>query len=308
MPISHYALGLDLGGTAIKAAVVSDSGEVLEQIQQETPGSRAVGDVVAAIVDVVNRAVKTWSDIVGIGLGSPGLVDKKRRMIRSSPNFPTWVNVPLSGLISSRIERPIRLENDVNCFALGEYRWGAGRGFDPMLALAVGTGIGGGIILNGELYRGDSGAAGELGHISVDFNGPKCPCGGYGCVERYLGNRWFVEYARTALKDESIASPKDVSDLAEKGNKKALEFIQRQGEILGAACASLINIFDPQAIVIGGGTAQCGEPFFRSIRDSVKSRAYPELSQKVNILPAQLGILAGAMGAAAIGFEARRNK
>ncbi len=306
--LTKYALGLDLGGTFVKAAIVSETGDVLDQIQEVTPENREVDDTAKVIVDTISKACERWPDVIGIGLGSPGLVDKERRLVRSSPNFPTWSNVPLRDLIAKHVTLPIYLENDVNCFALGEYRWGAGKNFDPMLALAVGTGVGGGIILDGRLFRGESGAAGELGHLSVDLNGPLCPCGGYGCVERYLGNLWFVEFAREALNDKSLNTPKDISDLAEKGNQKAADFIEKQGEILGAACASLVNIFDPQAIVIGGGIAQCGDIFFRGIRNSINARGWPVLAEKVKILPAQLGILAGAMGAAAVGFEAGRNK
>jgi len=299
-----YALGLDLGGTYVKAAVVSLSGEILDQDQVETPAERKVDDTVKCIVQVVNELAKAWPDIVGVGLGSPGLVDRDRKIVRLSPNFPAWRDVPLKEMVAAAISPPIFLENDVNCFALAEHRWGAGRGFENMLALTVGTGIGGAIIIHDQLYRGDSGAAGELGHVSVDLWGPKCACGNLGCVERYLGNQWFVAAAREALEDGSIQSPEQVSEMARKGDKKALKFIEDRGEILGVACTSFIHIFDPEAIIIGGGIAQSGEAFFRGINRSVKERAYRILADKVRILPAKLGTMAGAMGAAIIGFEA----
>ena len=301
---SPYALGIDLGGIFMKAAVVTDQGDILDRQQADTPAERKVDDTVGEIIRLIKDLRQDWPEIVGIGLGSPGLVDRDHRTIRLSPNFPEWQNVALKEMIAEDISLPIYLENDVNCFALAEYRWGAGKGFRHLLALAVGTGIGGGIILDGQLYRGDSGAAGELGHVSVDLWGPKCNCGNLGCVERYLGHRWFVEAAREALGDDTIDSPEQVSDLAKSGDEEAIRFIEGRGEILGVACTSLIHIFDPEAIVIGGGIAQCGEPLFRGVRRSIQQRAYPILAEKVQILPAKLETIAGALGAAAIGFEA----
>ncbi len=303
---SKCALGLDLGGTFIKGVVVSENGAVLAQKQTATPEAREVEDTVANIISVIVDLMERWPGCVGIGLGSPGLVDAERRKIRSSPNFPAWKNVPLKDLISSQIHLPLILENDVNCFALGEHRWGAGKKFDYMLALAVGTGIGGGIIINRKLYRGWSGAGGELGHMSIDLWGPKCDCGGYGCIERYLGNKWLVAAAQEALGNDSIESPEDIGNLAISGDRTALQFIEGRGELLGVACASMIHAFDPQALIIGGGIAQLGDPFFKGIRRAVKSRAYPELSKNIAILPAKLGTLAGAIGAAALGFDAEK--
>lgn len=301
--ISH-ALGLDLGGTFIKAAVVSESGEIQDQDQVETPPGRDIDKTVSQIVALIKKLSQDWPNIKGIGLGSPGLVDRERKKIRLSPNFPAWHDVPLRDMVAREISLPIYLENDVNCFALAEHRWGAGRDLEHMLALAIGTGIGGGIICHGQLYRGDSGAAGELGHVSVDLWGPKCACGNLGCAERYLGNQWFVEAAREALDDETINSPEQVSNRADAGDKDAIAFLEGRGEILGVLCTGLIHIFDPQAIVIGGGIAQSGEPFFRGIRRSITMRAYPILAEKVQILPARLGTMGGALGAAIVGFEA----
>lgn len=298
------ALGLDLGGTFIKAVVMREDGTLQDDLHVNTPMTREVDATVAAITGVVNKLHRKWPDLVGVGLGSPGLVDAERRIIRLSPNFPEWQNVPLKEKVSAGISLPIQLENDVNCFALAEQRWGAAQSFNQVLALALGTGIGGGIVLHGELYRGNSGGAGELGHISVDLWGPKCNCGNRGCAERYIGREWFVEDARTALDDPEITSPEEVSERAEKGDNKAIEYIEGRGFILGAACTTLIHIFDPQVIVIGGGIAQCGEPLFRGIQRCISERAYPVLAEKVKILPAKLGTSAGAMGAAAIGFEA----
>jgi glucokinase len=298
------ALGLDLGGTSIKAAVVNRNGKLLEERQNATPADRSVTETVATIAGLINDLHNTRPDLTGVGLGSPGLVDKERRLIRLSPNFPDWKNVPLKELVAEKTDLPIHLENDVNCFALAEQRWGAAKGLDHVLALALGTGIGGGIVLNGELYRGDSGGAGELGHISVDMWGLKCNCGNRGCAERYVGVEWFVRDARDALDDPEISSPEEVSNRAEKGDQRAIDFIEGKGFIVGVVCTTLIHIFDPQAIVIGGGIAQCGEPLFHGIHKSIAERAYADLAGKVEILPAKLGTNAGAIGAAAIGFEA----
>jgi len=294
------ALGLDLGGTQIKAAVISSDGKLLHQFQGDTPQSRTVEDVAAQLIQVSRKIISQFPEIAGVGLGAPGLIDRERSKVRVAPNFPSWRDVPLAEVIEDEIHLPVQLDNDVNCFGLAEQRWGAGYGFQDLLALAVGTGIGGAIIIDGRLYRGSSGAAAELGHISVDLWGPKCACGNLGCVERYLGERWFTLAAREELEDESIASAAQVSERAAAGDARAAQFIEDRGEILGVACTTLIHIFDPEAIVIGGGIAQAGEPFFSGIRRAIQERAYPVLAAKVKIIPARLGTIAGAMGAAAL--------
>jgi glucokinase len=233
-----------------------------------------------------------------VGVGAPGLVDLDRRLIRTAPNFPTWKDVPLAAMIAAEIALPVQLDNDVNCFGLAEQRWGAGRGLRNIIALAIGTGIGGAVILDGKLYRGSTGAAGELGHVCVDLWGPACNCGGRGCEERYLGEAWYIQAARESLVNETINSPRQVSARAASGDVAAQQFIEGRGEILGVACVSLINALDPEAIVIGGGLALAGEPFFCGVRRAIRERAYSCHAEKVQILPARLGIHAGAMGAA----------
>jgi glucokinase len=296
MMMNSCSIGLDLGGTHIKAVVVAKSGEVLRQAHLDTPPGRQVNAVVKALAEVCQGFIVEHPEVDSIGLGAPGLVDLDRKVIRVAPNFPAWKDVPLSELVSAKIQRPVLLENDVNCFGLAEHRWGAGRGFKNLIALAVGTGIGGAIILDGQLYRGSSGAAGELGHISVDLWGPKCGCGNLGCVERYLGEQWFTREAQTVLGP--VKSPAEISARAQAGDVAALQYLEGRGEILGVACTTLIHIFDPEAIVIGGGIAQAGEAFFRGINRAIRERAYTALADKVQILPAQLGTYSGAMGAA----------
>jgi len=297
------SLGLDLGGTQIKAAVVLEDGRVIHQAQIGTPASRGIEDVVERIAAIGREALERFPVITACGLGAPGLVDLERRTVRIAPNFPTWRYVPLAEQIAQRLGRSVILENDVNCFGLAEQRWGAGRGFRHLLALAVGTGIGGAIILDGKLYRGSSGAAAELGHIGVDLWGPRCGCGNLGCAERYLGEQWFTQAAQVELDDETISSPAEVSHRAERGDPLAVKFLEGRGEILGVLCTTLIHAFDPEAIIIGGGVAQAGKPFFRGVRKSIQERAYSILAQKVKIVPAQLGTIAGAMGAAALALE-----
>lgn len=295
------SLGIDLGGTCIKAAVVDETGGLVSQRQVDTPPSREIPAVLEKLIAVCLEQIAAYPEIQRVGLGAPGLVSLDRRLIRTAPNFPTWRDVPLGDLLAAAVERPVLLENDVNCFGLAEYRYGAGRGFQHLIALAIGTGIGGAILLQGKLYRGASGAAAELGHISVDLWGRRCACGNWGCVEQYIGEKGFMESARTELGN--LASPIEVSDLAKAADEKAIRFLEGRGEILGAACTTLIHIFDPEVIIIGGGIAQAGEAFFRGIRRAVRERAYPILGERVQILPAQLGTISGAIGAASIHLD-----
>jgi len=293
-------LGIDLGGTNIKAAVVTLEGRLVTDRTVETPPSREASDVVGAITALGRELLAEYPGIERAGIGIPGLVDLDRRLIRYAPNFPNWHDVHFKDMLMKELGIDVRLENDVNCFALAEHRWGAGRDTRFMIGLAVGTGVGGAIIADGELYRGRSGAAGEIGHMSVDMWGPRCNCGNLGCIERYVGEQWFTMAAREELDDPSIDEPARVSALAETGDERALRFIESRGEILGVVCASLIHIFDPEVIVIGGGISKAGEPFFRGIRKAVQERAMPLMAAEVKILPAELGTIAGAMGAAAL--------
>jgi glucokinase len=292
------SLGLDVGGTHVKAAVLSSDGRVLDRAVVRTPESRQVDEVTSLLIQVSQALLAKHTDVEAVGVGAPGLIDLDRRVIRTAPNFPTWKNVPLAELIAAEIPLPVSLENDVNCFGLAEHRWGSGMGFQHLIALAIGTGIGGAIILDGKLYRGSSGAAAELGHVSVDLWGPRCNCGNLGCVERYLGEIWYAQAAAEALDDGTITSPRQVSARADAGDEQALRFIIERGEILGVACVSLINAFDPEAIIIGGGVALAGEPLFAGVRKAIRERLYPTTAEKIRIIPAKLGTISGAMGAA----------
>ncbi len=296
-------LGLDLGGSRIKAVVISLEGELLNCRIEPTPPDRQVGEIVRRLAEIASELLQSCPDIHSIGVGSPGLVDAERNIIRLSPNFPDWRDVALGDLLSAELQLPVHLENDVNCFGLAEHRWGAGRHSKHMLALAIGTGVGGALLLEGKLYRGATGAAGELGHVSVDLWGPRCSCGNFGCIERYLGEKWFTQAAQERLRDNSISSPAEVSERASHGDAAAYKFIQEQGEILGAACVSFINALDPEIIVIGGGISQAGDPLFDGIRRAVQERAYSEQAKNVKIVPAQLGAYAGAMGAASLNMD-----
>jgi glucokinase len=278
--------------------VVGPEGELLDKAQVRTPESRQADEIAAAMIALARQMLTGHPEIEALGVGAPGLVNLDRRVVRTAPNFPAWKDVPLAAMIAAEIALPVALDNDVNCFGLAEQRWGAGRGLRNMIALAIGTGIGGAVILDGKIYRGSSGSAGELGHVSVDLWGPVCNCGGRGCVERYLGDAWFTQAAQECLGDETITSPRQVSARADSGEEAAIRFLEGRGEILGVACVSLINTLDPEAIVIGGGLALAGEPFFTGVRRAIHERAYPHHAEHVRILPAKLGIFSGAMGAA----------
>ncbi|MFH1861178.1 MAG: ROK family protein [bacterium] len=305
--MTRQFLGLDLGGTRIKAVLLLADGTIIAEHQVATPKNRQIEDVLHALTALYARFRDMSFTITAVGIGAPGLIDRNGQRVRIAPNFPSWRDVPLQDLLQREVEPPVFLDNDVNCFAFAEHRWGAAQGFQNVIALTVGTGVGGALIINGSLFRGSSGAAGELGHISVDLWGPECACGNPGCIERYIGERWFTLAAQETLGDDSIASPADISRLAQKGDLRAEEFIVGRGEILGVACTSLIHALDPEIIVIGGGIAQAGEPFFRGVRKSINERAYKILADQVKVTPAKLGTIAGAMGAAALGLNQVEN-
>ncbi len=305
MTMPRVALGLDLGGSAVKWGLVDETGASLhdERIELE---DRSPDAVVAILSDVIHRAKNlSPSPVIGIGIGSPGLIDKTQKIVRTPPNFPLWDNVPLADILQNVAgDIPVLLENDANVVVYAEHRWGAAQNHDNFMVLTLGTGVGGGVLVNGSLLRGHGGGGAELGHIQLHPDGPICGCGAHGCLEVYCNIRGVMRAARQVYRADKVpASPAALSKLAAEGSVEALEVWEIVGEWLGRGLAIFLNIFNPSLILIGGGISGAGEVLLEPARNTMKAIAYKANVSDVTVQRANLGEKAGLTGAAAMVFE-----
>ncbi len=292
-------IGIDLGATRIKMALVDGRGRIFYRREIETPFNAKRRQLINFIVDNVRDIIRESGvkrrGVVGIGIGVPGPADSKKGIVRYFPNIKGWKGVPLKSILQKRLGIKVALDNDVNAMTLGEYRFGAGKGVANLVCLALGTGVGGGLIINGAIYRGSTMCAGEVGHIPINEKGPRCNCGGIACLERYIGNRYTLDRAQRVFgKDVGL---EDVNVLAKKGNKKAKKIWEDVGKKLGIALTGVINLLNPDLIIIGGGVSKAGEFILRPLRQEIKTRAMKDQAHHVKVVHARLGDNAGIIGA-----------
>ena len=290
--MKKYLIGVDLGGTKISTAVALQSGRILCERTVPTQAKQGLKKVIAAIESSINNVMEICSisinDVKAIGVGAPGPVIYEKGIVLNPPNLKGWERVPLKNILMNKFKKPVFLENDANAAALAELKFGAGKRFNDFVYVTISTGIGGGIILDKKLFRGSSGFAGELGHMTIDIHGPKCSCGKLGHFEGMA--------CGPALQRKTGMRPEEVNLLAKAGNKKALRQIEEHGKLIGIGFSNLVNIINPQAIIVGGGLSNLGEPLFRSIRKSVLLNAL----SPVKIIPAKLKKNTGVLGAIAL--------
>lgn len=303
---STHVLGIDLGGSSIKWGLVARDGTIVRE-DVIPMRSRAPDDVIAAIADIVAGSHRSAGcDIAAAGIGSPGLIDASRTIVRTSPNFPDWEDVPLVEHVRERagIDVPIVLENDANVLVYSETRWGAAAGMKHVVVLTLGTGVGGGVIVDGKLLRGAGGGAGELGHIPLDINGPPCGTNVKGSLESYCSIDGVMREAREVYNpDAPPADPGALTEAADRGDERALEVWRRIGHYLGAGVAALINVFNPEAVLVGGGISGAGEHLFGPARMTARSRCFAANWADCKFARAKLRHKAGLLGAAAMAFD-----
>ena len=301
-----FAIGIDLGGTYTKLALVSSSGKILRRARLSTQDHASRDSLLGAIASEIGVLMKkarlTRRQVKGVGIGVPGLVDFSRGVVYDLTNVRGWKNTPVKRLLENKLKIPVLADNDVNVMALGECKFGAGKGARNAVCITLGTGVGGGIIIDGGIYRGSTFSAGEVGHMPLKEEGLSCNCGGYGCLERYVGNRHISEEFRSIKGGDSLLSPESISIAARKGDKASIELWDRVGKRIGTTLAGIVNLLNPEKIIIGGGVAGAGELIFGPIRKTVKRRAMPVPGRAVRILKAKLGNDAGVIGAAALFF------
>lgn len=314
---NKYAIGVDLGGTSIKLGIVTNTGKLVKNISVRTEAEKGPKKVIGNMITGINELNhKSKYKISGIGIGCPGVVTPGKGIVENPPNLPGWEKVNIGKIISQDFNRPVFVDNDANAAAIGELTFGNGKNYKSFIMITLGTGVGGGIVINKKIYHGDFGAAGEIGHISIDFNGPKCNCGSYGCIEAYAGNNYLRERVRTELRkhpeskiwklinnDLSKVSPRNVQLAAETGDAFAKSVIDELGVHLGSAFASLCNVLDISVFIIGGGIAGFGKPLFDSIKKTISRRVMAPIRPRVRVLPAKLKNDAGIKGASALVFH-----
>jgi glucokinase len=310
-------IGCDLGGTNLRAAIVDvDSGAVLHQMKIPTlarEGHEAVMQRMADLVlETIHSANLNKEDIGGIGIGVPGVLDLEKGETLFLPNLPgTWPHVALQATITKRTVLPTVLLNDVRSITNGEWRFGAGRGVDTLAVFAIGTGIGGGLVVNGQLHLGIGGTGGELGHTVIDFNGPRCGCGNYGCLEAFasgpaisaMGMKAVAQGLTTRLSemcayDLNQITPKLIEQAAQQGDGIAKDIYEQAGFYLGIAAANICSAIGPRRIIIAGGVAQAGELLLEPIRRTLRERVTVMPIDQVEVVQSKLGNNAGVIGVA----------
>lgn len=367
----EYSIGVDLGGTDIKAGLVSSGGDISCRVvlptDVEVGGPKVVAARIAEAVRQVlvkaishrppsaiglhqkessqqsgltaeSRKPKAIKNEIWIGLGAPGLIIAKTGVVHFSPNFPGWTDIPLVGYVNAELaalnlskttaNNNLRthnneeytlilqgMDNDVNAMTLGELRHGAGVGYKNIVALTLGTGVGGGVVIDGQVYHGSQNTAGELGHTVVEPNGRYCGCGNQGCLEAYAGAKNIVERTQEkietgrstilakSIKNQAALTPRQIAEAAHKGDEVAMEIFAETGRYIGIALTSIAHILNPQIAIIGGGIAEAGEKLlFEPIRAELSKRAM-DIPARMKIIKAHLGNDAGIVGAAMLALE-----
>jgi glucokinase len=306
-------LGIDVGGTKLAAGVVSGDGQVLSYVRDATPSNLDGEGLLDFLLQLARRALDESNSIptgVGIGCGGPMLFPEG---IVSPLHIPAWQDFPLRARVESALGLPAVLDNDAKAFALGEALFGAGRGARCMLGMVVSTGVGGGIVADGRLFDGATGNAGHIGHVLVSKDGPRCYCGGHGCLTVYASGTGLAARAKEALQQgipSSLASlppehvtGQSVAEAAAEGDPLGVDLMQTAGRALGMGIASVANLLDLDRVVIGGGVSQSGDLLFKPLREELRRRATLAFSRDVEVRRASLGQEAGVIGSASLVFQ-----
>jgi glucokinase len=317
--MSRFAIGVDLGGTNLRVAAINENGGLFDQVNLLTEVEKGREDVVDRLSSGILQLVERWKNVyqlAGIGVGIPGIIRMKDGVLVASPNLPGWENFNIRAQIARRLNSPFYLENDANAAALGEKWIGSGKAYDHLCFLTMGTGIGGGLILNGKIWHGVAGMAAELGHVTIYPNGRPCKCGSQGCLEAYAAASAVVTAAKEHLEAgeaspglrEAAASGKTLTSaliyqLARQGDASSVAVFQEVGRALGIAIANFTNIFDIDIFVLGGGAVDAWDAFEKSMFEEVPKRSYIFRNDPRRILKSHLGNQAGIFGAAYLAFQ-----
>ena len=312
------AIGIDIGGMSIKGAAVDSEGHVYDKFNMPfikgEPGESTIRKLASLVKDYI-ASQHLEGKIAGIGIGSPGTLDVDRGVVNYANNLG-WNNLPVADLMQETLPYPVRLTNDANAAALGEAKFGAGKEYETVIMLTLGTGVGGGIIINGKLYEGNQGKGGELGHVVVEVDGEQCSCGRKGCLEAYASATALIRETKKAMyankrslmwkisPEIELVGGKVVFQGAAQGDKSAIKVLNSYIKYLGEGILNYCNIFRPNVVVLSGGIANAGEALFDPLNEYLKERDYGyKATPEVKVVPAELGYDSGKIGAAALFFE-----
>ncbi|WP_339060404.1 ROK family glucokinase [Tepidibacillus marianensis] len=309
-------VGIDLGGTSIKMGLISDKGELLTQLEIPTRTKEGYQTIIEDIVQhskqLVSKAGFEWGTVKGMGIGIPGLLDIESGIVCMAPNLH-WADIPIKRILEEKLQVPVQIENDGNIAAIGEAWMGAGKGYKYVVMATIGTGIGAGIIIDGQILHGKNGMAAELGHIPISNRGIQCGCGNFGCLETVSSATGMIRMAKEIVEQrkESMLTreyksqldqltAKSIFDAAKENDREAIEIIQVAAHLLGKALATVANLFDPEIIIIGGGVSKTGDILFQPIREAFHEHGLNDIVENIAVVPATLGNTAGIIGAAAL--------
>lgn len=308
---ANLVFAVDLGGTHLRAALVDSAGKIHTYLKRNTPKENSPRVVVDALAGVADEWRADYGPIIAASVMVPGAVDRAQAVILSAPNLPSLINFGLKAALEQRLGWPVILENDANAAAMGEMWLGAARGCRDVVSVTLGTGVGGGMVLGGQLWRGAHGAAGEIGHTTVDpFSSLKCKCGNTGCLELFASATAIVRMARESLSQfpQAALSADDLTaekvfDAGRDGDELALSVFRRAGKYLGIGLANLTSLIDPEIIVINGGVVNGWVLFAADMYQEVEERGFQATAKQVKIARAQCGDNAGLLGAARMAFD-----
>jgi glucokinase len=312
--MNNVVLGFDLGGTNLRLSAVTAEGKIIFRTKRNTPKSDQIDEILKVLIECVNESLNFLNnrfEIEIVAAAVPATVNTKDGIILKAPNIPCLDGFRFVKVLSEMLKLNVILENDANAAAWGENWLGAAKGFENSICVTLGTGVGGGIIIDGKILRGVDGTAGEIGHICVEPTGAPCGCGSNGCVEQYASAKAIVrlsgelsrEFPDSNLKRKFDISAQEIYEAGKRGDELALEIFRQQGFYLGIALANLINILNPEVIVIGGGASAGWDLFLPSLRAEINKRAYREPAERAKIVRAECGDDAGILGVARLAFQ-----
>jgi len=314
--MANYYLGIDLGGTDTKFGIVDEQGRIVRSAKNPTHSERGPDAVLESIAVHARDLVEDGGyKVTSVGMGCPGPLSSRLGVVFETPNLPGWVNIPAQKILEEKLQLPVALSNDANAAAYGEWWVGAGQAVDTMILFTLGTGVGGGLVLDDQLWSGLDDTAGELGHMIINFDGPLCGCGNKGCIEAYASAtamRRDVKAALAAGVQTSIKIPEGaeddfgtriVYDAAVQGDAFAIELFAKVGYYLGIAAATTINIFNPEMIAYGGAVSNAGDFIFKPLIETAKANCFETPGKRCQIVRATLGNDAGIIGAAGLAMK-----
>lgn len=312
--MKEYALSVDLGGTHLRTALIERSGEIVSVVRYRTKKDVEADVLIDQIIEALEEVCgkDQLKHVVGVGLAVPGLVDTQEGSIIRLPNIPALREIPIVSIIGNKLKKPVYIGNDANLATLGEYTYGAGRGFHDVIYITVSTGIGGGIIINDQLLEGAHGMSSEMGHIPLLIDGPLCRCGHHGHFEAFASGTAIAQQATYGIMDrkDSILNrvpeitTKEVVNAAKNGDALAMRVLKKAGSYLGIGIVTLVHIFDPERIIIGGGVSNAGDLLLDPAKETVSEKVLFAYHDHFDIVLNELGDNPGLMGGAALAFRA----